>query len=25
MSRRTVNKYRSEMNIPDKIGRKIWV
>ena len=25
ISRRTVNKYRSEMNIPDKIGRKIWV
>lgn len=24
ISRRTVNKYRSEMNIPDKIGRKIW-
>ena len=24
ISRRTVNKYRSEMNIPDKIGRKAW-
>lgn len=24
ISRRTVNKYRTEMNIPDKIGRKAW-
>lgn len=24
ISRRTVNKYRTEMNIPDKIGRKTW-
>lgn len=24
ISRRTVNKYRTEMNIPDKSGRKIW-
>jgi len=24
ISRRTVNKYRQEMNIPDKSGRKDW-
>ncbi len=24
ISRRTVNKYRGEMNLPDKNGRKIW-
>ena len=24
ISRRTVNKYRTEMNLPDKNGRKEW-
>lgn len=24
ISRRTVNKYRQEMNIPDRSGRKVW-
>lgn len=24
LSRRTVNKYRQEMNLPDKSGRKLW-
>lgn len=24
VSRRTVNKYRQEMNLPDKSGRKVW-
>ena len=24
ISRRTVNKYRQEMNLPDKSGRKVW-